>query len=205
VIFLVTSLGGFKIAGRIGEVNLDFFQAHLRSVQTSEGTPGSSVESRFSMADEAFHHFFAHPVVGEGFGRPLLTEIDETNGAVTRIPHNSSLTYLARLGLIGIIIWLAFHFLLIKRFISVLRQRSSGDDKLVSAFVLWLFLFYVLFVNVSLVEGPFEFPSGAVPFYFFMGFALGLMRWHLSDKNRGQLRASAFVNSASENLIASQR
>ncbi len=196
IIFLVTSIGGFKIAGRIGEVNLDFFEAHLRSVHTSEGTPGSAVESRFDMADQAFQHFFAHPVVGEGFGRPLLTDIDETNGAVTRIPHNSSLTYLARLGLIGFALWIAFHFLLVKRFISVLRRRSSGDDKLTSAFVLWLFLFYVLFVNVSLVEGPFEFPSGAVPFYFFMGFALGLMRWHLSPKNQRQPQAPAFVNSA---------
>jgi O-antigen ligase len=204
VIFLATSLGGLKIAGRIGEVNLDFFQAHLRSVETSEGTPGSSVESRFSMADEAFHHFLAHPVVGEGFGRPLLTEIDETNGAVTRIPHNSSLTYLARLGLIGFALWITFHFLLIKRFISVLRHRSSSDDKVVSAFVLWLFLFYVLFVNVSLVEGPFEFPSGAVPFYFFMGFALGLMRWHLSDKNKRQHRATGLVSSAEQSQMASR-
>jgi hypothetical protein len=198
VIFLVTSLGGFKIAGRIGEVNLDFFAAHLRSVQTSDGTPGSAVESRFDMADQAFRHFSAHPVFGEGFGQPLLTDIDETNGAVTRIPHNSSLTYLARLGLVGFFLWITFHFLLIKRFISVLRQRSSSDDKLVSAFVLWLFLFYVLFVNVSLVEGPFEFPSGAVPFYFFMGFALGLMRWRMSDKKKRQNLAPAFVKATSK-------
>ncbi|MFZ0277953.1 MAG: O-antigen ligase family protein [Candidatus Sulfotelmatobacter sp.] len=198
VIFLATSIGGLKIAGRIGEVNLNFFEAHLRSVHTSEGTPGSAVESRFDMADQAFQHFFAHPVVGEGFGRPLLTVIDETNGAVTRMPHNSSLSYLARLGVVGFVLWIAFHFVLIKRFVSVLRQRSSGDDKLVSAFVLWLFLFYVLFMNVSLVEGPFEFPSGAVPFYFLMGFALGLMRWHLSDRNKRQDRASACVNIASE-------
>jgi hypothetical protein len=34
------------------------------------------------------------------------------------------------------------------------------------------------------VEGAFEFPSGAILFYFFMGFALGLIRWHLSDRNK---------------------
>jgi O-antigen ligase len=124
--------------------------------------------------------------------------LNEVNGAVTRIPHNSSLTYLARLGVIGFTLWIAFHFLLAKRFISVLRRRSSSDDKLVSAFVLWIFLYYVLFMNISLVEGPFEFPSGAVPFYFFMGFALGLMRWQLSGKNKPQDRASGFVKSASK-------
>lgn len=183
VIFLVTTLGGLRISGRIGEVNLDFFKAHLRSVETSAGTPGSSIETRFDWANQAYQHFLAHPVLGEGFGQPLLTEIDETNGAVTRQPHNSSLSYLARLGAIGFVIWITFHFLLIKKFVNLLRQRRAFDDNVLFAFVLWLFLFYVLFMICSLVEPPFEFPSGAVPFYFFMGFALGLMRWQLSDKN----------------------
>jgi O-antigen ligase len=182
VILLVTTVGGFEISGRVGTINLDFFKDHIRSIHDSEGTPGSAVESRFIMADEALQHFRAHPVLGEGFGRPLLNEIDQTNGAVTRMPHNSSLSYLARLGIIGFALWIAFHFCLIKRFINVLRQRSSYDDKRLFALVLWFFLFYVLFMIGSLVEGPFEFPSGAVPFYFLMGFALGLMRWQLSDK-----------------------
>lgn len=204
VVFLVTTVGGLKISGRIGEVNLDFLKAHLRSIETSEGTPGSSREGRFDMVDQALQHFYAHPVLGEGFGQPLLSDIDETNGTVTRMPHNSSVSYLARLGLIGFVIWIAFHFLLIKRFISVLRQRNTCADKRLSAFVLWLFLFYVLFMITSLVEGPFEFPSGAVPFYFFMGFALGLMRWHMSDKNMREPRAAAFVSSAEQSLMASQ-
>jgi O-antigen ligase len=163
-------------------INLEFFKDHIRSIQNSEGTPGSSVESRYSMADEAFQHFLVHPVVGEGFGQPLLTVVDETNNTITRMPHNSSLSYLARLGTIGFALWIAFHWYLVKRFIYALRRRHGGDDKRLHAFILWLFLFYVLFMISSLVEGAFEFPSGAISFYFFMGFALGLMRWQLSDK-----------------------
>jgi len=176
IILLATTVGGIEITGRIGTVNLDFFKEHIRSIENSEGTPGSAVESRFLMADEAIQHFRDHPVLGVGFGRPLLTDIDETNGAVTRMPHNSSLSYLARLGAIGFAAWLAFHFLLIKRFIVALRRRNNCDDKWLASFVLWFFLFYVLFMISSLVEAPFEFPSSAVPFYFFMGFALGLMQ-----------------------------
>jgi len=198
VILLATTLGGLEISGRIGVVNLEFFKEHIRSLSDAEGTPGSSVESRFMMADEAFQHFFAHPVVGEGFGQPLLTEMDENhsegNNAVTRMPHNSSLSYLARLGVIGFAVWIAFHFCLIKRFIQAVRKTRTCDDKRLSAFVLWFFLFYVLFVIGSLVEAAFEFPSGAVPFYFLMGFALGLMRWHLSDKNKGERRLAGFVS-----------
>jgi len=203
VIFLVTSVGGLKISGRIGEVNLDFFEAHLRSLHTSEGTPGSSVESRFSMADQALDHFRAHPVFGAGFGQPLISDIDETNGAVTRMPHNSSLSILARLGLVGFVIWIAFHLSLITRFIGVLRRRRTFDDERMSAFVLWVFLFYVLFMIASLVEAPFEFPSGAVPFYFFMGFALGLMRWQLSGKNKREGMSAAFVKGAEHSRMPS--
>jgi O-antigen ligase len=195
VILLATTVGGLQISGRIGVMNLDFFKEHIRSISTSEGTPGSSVESRFSMADEAFQHFLAHPVVGEGFGQPLLTEVEGTSLIVTRMPHNSSLSYLARLGVIGFAVWIAFHLCLIRRFLYAFRQRPYCDDKRLSAFVLWLFLAYVLFMIGSLVEASFEFPSGAVPFYFLMGFALGLMRWRLSGK-KGEDRAVAFVSSA---------
>jgi len=86
--------------------------------------------------------------------------------------------------MIGFVFWVAFHFCLIKRFLSVLRRRNNCGDKRLYAFVLWLFLFYVLFMIGSLVEGPFEFPSGAVPFYFLMGLALGLMRWQVPQTNR---------------------
>ncbi len=203
VIFLVTTVGGLRITGRIGEVNLDFFKDHIRSIQTSEGTPGSSVESRFDMADQALQHFFVHPVVGVGFGQPLISDTDLNTGAVTRMPHNSSLTYLTRLGLIGFAVWIAFHFFLIKKFINALRQRRTCDDKVLSAFMLWLFLFYVLVMIASLVEAPFEFPSGAIPFYFFMGLALGLMRWQLADKNKREPRPAVFASGAELNLIKS--
>jgi len=202
VIFLVTTVGGLKISGRIGEVNLNFFEAHLRSIHTSEGTPGSSVDHRFTMADEALDHFRTHPVLGVGFGQPLLIDTDN-DGTVTRMPHNSSLSILARLGLVGFVLWIAFHLSLITRFIGVLQRRNTFDDKRMSAFVLWLFLFYVLFMIASLVEAPFEFPSGAVPFYFFMGLGLGLMRWQLSDNSKREHGASAFVKGAEQSRMAS--
>jgi O-antigen ligase len=187
VIVLVSTVGGIEINGRIGPVNLDFFKEHIRSIETSEGTPGSSIESRYSMRDEALEHFYAHPVFGEGFGLPLLSDIDMSNGAQGRQPHNSTLTYLARLGAVGVLFWIAFHVAMIKRFMYAYHQRQTADPR-VYAFVLWFFLFYVLFMIASFVEPPFEFPSGAVPFYFFTGYALGLIRWQLSPKsNKHQL------------------
>jgi O-antigen ligase len=187
VLFLATTVGGLDITGRIGPVNLAFFKDHLRSISGAEDTPGSDPESRVIMGKQAIAHFLAHPFFGEGFGQPVVNIIDEETGTPTRTPHDSSLTYLARLGGVGFVIWLGFHFCLWKGFLSVFRRRRFCDEQLY-AFVLWSFLFYVLFMMSSFVESPFEYPAGAIPFYFLMGFSLGLIRWHLFPQGqRGQL------------------
>jgi len=191
VLFAVTSWGGLEISGRIGPVNLAFFKDHIRSITGAEDTPGSDPQTRVTMGSEAFQHFRAHPIFGEGFGQPLVSVIDGDNGTVTRTPHNSSITYLARLGAVGFAFWAAFHLCLWRRFVYAYRQRRSCDKRLYS-FVLWFFLFYVLFMMSSLVESPFEYPGTAIPFYFFMGFALGLMRWHLSPQNKSVQPLPAF-------------
>jgi O-antigen ligase len=189
-ILLVTVVGGVQINGRIGPVDLNFFKDHLRSIETSEGTPGSAVESRYIMVDEAMQHFYANPVLGFGFGQPLLSEVDQRNGAIGRVPHDSSVTYMVRLGSVGLLVWIAFHFSLFRRFVYAFQQRSSANPQ-VYAFVLWYFLYYILIMITSFVEAPFEFPSGAVPFFFFTGYALGLIRWQLPETAKGNSRWAA--------------
>ncbi len=199
VVLLLLTVGGIEIPGRIGPVNISFFEEHIRSISGAEGTPGSRVQGRLDWDDQAFQHFLSHPLLGEGFGQPLLTEVDTNNaqGAVTRMPHNSSLSFLARLGVIGFAIWLTFHWCLMKRFIYALRQRRCCDKRL-SDLLLWFFLFYVLFMIESFVEAPFEFPSAAIPFYFLMGVALGLIRWHLPQTDRAERRPGSFVGTVQE-------
>jgi O-antigen ligase len=178
VLVLVTSVGGLQLTGRIGPVNISFLADHLRSITGEKVTPASSVQSRFDWTGEAMEHFRAHPIVGAGFGMPLINYVDEETGAVVRYPHNSNITILARLGVIGFALWLLLHFSLLKRFFSAYAQRKSSD-KQVYEMVLWIFLFYITVMVAALVEAPFEFPSSAVPFYFFMGLGMGLVRWRL--------------------------
>jgi len=178
VLLAVTSLGGLEISGRIGPVNLAFFKDHIRSISGAENTPGSDPQTRVTMGSQAFQHFLAHPVFGEGFGQPVVNVIDEETGTVTRTPHNSSITFLARLGAVGFALWMAFHLCIWKRFVHAFRQRNTCNKRLYD-YVLWTFLFYVTFMLGSFVESPFEYPEQAIPFYFLMGFALGLIRWHL--------------------------
>lgn len=193
----VTTVGGLQLSGRIGPITMDFFKEHIRSISGAEGTPGSTVQSRLEWYDEAFAHIEAHPFVGEGFGMPLLSYVDETSGAVVRMPHNSSLNLLARLGAIGLLVWIAFHASIIRIFIKTYRARRRCDKRLYD-FMQWLFLWYVLFMIVSWVEGPFEYPSGAVPFYFFTGLTVGLARWQVPDQTRVRSRAIAVARTPTE-------
>jgi hypothetical protein len=200
-LLLLTSLG-VEIQGRIGPVNADFLMEHLRSISGAEGTPGSSLEGRFDWTDQALKHFYAHPVVGEGFGMVLIdfTDYDHSEQAAVRQPHNSTLSLLARLGAIGIVPWVMFHWCLVKRFVYAFRQRRCFDKRL-SDFLLWLFMVYVIFMIESSVEPMFEFPSGAIPFFFFMGFALGLIRWRVPQKSAMELPTAAPAQIVSYNMV----
>jgi hypothetical protein len=188
IVFAVTGWGGLEVSGRIGKISPQFFIDHLRSIGGAEDTPGSDPMTRVTMAREAYAHFLAHPIFGEGFGRPVVEQYDWETGGWTRTPHNSSITYLARLGVVGIIFWAAFHICLWSRFFYAYRRRHSADKRVYS-FVLWAFLFYILFMMSSMVESPFEYPADAILFYFLMGFALGLTRWHLFPKKSEQIKA----------------
>jgi O-antigen ligase len=175
---LILTATGIEIPGRIGPVRADFFLQHFRSISGAEDTPGASVQGRMDWYNEVFSRIRKNPWLGEGFGQPLITFENELTGGVVRQPHNSTVTILARLGVIGLIPWLGLHIYIIKRFICAYRVRARLDA-LFRDFLLWLFMLYLVFMISALVEPSFEFPSGAIPFYFFLGLALGLIRWQV--------------------------
>ena len=190
-VLLLTTLG-IEISGRIGLVSLDFLKEHVRGISGAEDTPGS--HGRAGWFEQAFRHFREHPVVGEGFGMVLIdfTDYDHAENAAVRQPHNSSLSVLARLGTIGFVPWVAFHLYVLRRFLYAFRQRRYCEKRLADLIV-WLFMVYVIYMISASVEAQFEFPSGSIPFYFFVGLALGLIRYQIPQKRRGQLHQAALV------------
>jgi O-antigen ligase len=181
LLLVVATSAGVQISGRIGPVNLSFLADHLRSITGAKVTAASTVESRIDWTGEAMAHFYSSPIVGVGFGMALIDYIDEETGAVVRFPHNSNISVLARLGVVGFALWLLFHFSIVKRFVYAFTRRKDIDPQLYE-FILWIFLIYLTVMIGALVEAPFEFPSSAVPFYFFTGLGLGLIRYHLPPK-----------------------
>jgi O-antigen ligase len=188
VLALATGVGGIQLSGRIGPVNVNFLADHLRSITGEKVTAASTVESRVDWTAEAMAHFYTSPIVGVGFGQALINYIDDETGAVVRYPHNSNITILARLGVIGFGLWLLFHFCVIKRFIYAYSRRKQIDKQLYEL-ILWIVAVYITVMIAALVEAPFEFPSSAIPFYFFTGLALGLIRWRLPEQGKEILSA----------------
>jgi O-antigen ligase len=181
VILLITTLG-IQVKGRIGLVKVHFFEEHIRSISGAQGTPGSNIEDRVQWLDQAMRHFWTHPIVGVGFGQTLIhyRESNKLHTAV-RQPHDSNISILARLGVIGFAIWLIFNLFVVGRFIHGLWQRRYYN-RILSDFIIWLFLFYLVFLIDIGTEPGLEFPSSAISFFFFVGLAIGLIRWHVPRK-----------------------
>ncbi len=182
----ITSIVGLQMEGRIGTVNLSFIAEHAESL-TGKGTAPAegSVEARHDWYAQVFKRIRSSTwnlLVGEGFGQPLI-EYRQKN-VVTKVavdvrqPHNSHLTVLARLGLLGLTLWVILHVYIVSRFIYALRRRGNGDRRL-HELILWLFFYYIIAMFEASVQPGFEFSSGAIPFYFLTGVSLGIIRWQL--------------------------
>jgi hypothetical protein len=88
--------------------------------------------------------------------------------------------------------WVILHLYVLKRFIYAFRQRRYCD-KPMADLIVWLFMVYVVFMIEASVEAGFEFPSGSIPIYFFIGLALGLIRWQVPQGKEEQLPKAAYI------------
>lgn len=177
VLLLVTSLLPFDLPGRVGPTKVDFLKEHARSLLLERGTPAlGTIYHRWQWYKQVWERSRSSTtnlIFGEGFGKPLI-EFQGRGGVAVRQPHNTHLTVLARLGLVGLAFWTLFHLSIISRFLHTLLWRRHTDKSL-SGLVLWLFCFYLLSMIATTVQPHLEFSYGAIPFYFLMGVALDIM------------------------------
>lgn len=181
VLLLLTSVFGLELTGRVGPVNLTFLREHASSLLGQRDAPAAgTIDDRRDWYGEVWGRLRSDSTAllfGEGFGKPLI-DWYSAPGVATRQPHNSHLSVLARMGIVGAVVWLAFHYSILRRFAHAFRARAHVEPKLF-ALVMWLFLLYVILTIEMSVQPGLEFSNGAIPFYFFMGFALGLIRFRL--------------------------
>jgi hypothetical protein len=181
-LYLLASVLGIQLSGRVGPVNLTFLGEHASSLLGKRYAPAAgSIEDREDWYGEVWGRLRSDPtamLVGEGFGMPLIDFMDA--GVATRQPHNCHLSVLARLGVLGLVVWIAFHLSILKTFVHAFRARASLDSKLY-AVILWLFLLYIILMIDASVTPSLEMSFGSIPFYFLTGFALGVIRYQLKS------------------------
>ncbi len=194
LLFLVViSALGITIQGRMGPVNLSFVGDQIKTV-LAMGHANTRMVHEDDRADwygQVWDRVRSSPtnvVVGEGFGQALINFEDE-DGNPVRQPHNSSLTVLARLGFVGLSIWLLFIGLVLARFVGFLRMRSASEG--VTSTILWLFLCFLLFLEISSVQPELEFSHGTIPFYFLLGLGIGIMSIRKNSFDAGSIGARA--------------
>jgi O-antigen ligase len=172
--------------GRNNYVSLDFYLEHFETLNPEKSMPRVTRSSwRLNVWREAIEHWQATPVtivVGEGFGRPLtslrvaglsIADSSQILQIAVRQPHNIQLTILARLGLVGFIIWIFIQARFVFLFVRSLRKKKK--DSLEHALTLWLFLFFISGIIIASFQPWIEWPFGAIPFFIVSGFALAFI------------------------------
>jgi hypothetical protein len=192
VMLSAVSLTGTTLQGRMGPVDFSFIEQHAKTV-LALGDSNARMSHDVDRGDwyqEVWDRVRSSPsslAVGVGFGQVLI-DFENEQGIAVRQPHNSSLTVLARLGFVGLSIWLLFIGLVIVRYVRFLRTPSIPAG--VSTFVLWLFLQFILTLLDASVQPSLEFSHGAIPFYFLLGLGFATMR---SADDNGDLKPSPVV------------
>jgi O-antigen ligase len=179
-VLLLAVLTAMNVAvqGRLAPADTTFLREHVESLLLTPGTPGvGTLEDRANWYDQAWREIRASTLRilwGVGFGEPLIQFATPELVAV-RQPHNTHLTVWARLGLVGLAVWLALHLSILWRLAPGLRQSRPVSPEWRQTF-LWCCFLYLFSVLDTTVQPHLEFSQGAIPFYVLLGFTLGLRR-----------------------------
>ena len=174
----ITSVLGIHLQGRMGPVDLSFLEEHAKTI-LAIGDTNERMSHDVDRADwyrqtwSRVTSSTSHVIVGEGFGQALI-DFENEEGIPVRQPHNSSLTVLARLGFVGLSLWLLFIALITMRFVRALRKPFIQGPA--STLVIWLSFHYLVSLLQASVQPAFEFSHGAIPFFFIVGVSIGVMQ-----------------------------
>jgi len=178
-----------KIPGRLTEkVSFSFFIHHFEAIggisQTDEpglAAAASGVPLRLEWWTNILEQLTADPVAlltGLGYGLPLTNYVAGNDirpgGVLVREPHNSFLSVLARLGMIGAILWIWLHLELFKLCRQVFGYYHRLRDKEWINRLLIMLAYVVLILAEIIGEDALEKPFNIVPYYFFWGIILRL-------------------------------
>lgn len=121
---------------------------------------------------------------GNGFGFPVVEPSDIPDNAITNHPHNSFITILYQLGLIGFVLFFCAIFYFIASSIFFLRIYSVYYKNINYKFFALFFCFFMYCFLFSFNNVALEGPHHGIWFWSSIGFALSFKRKFLGNLNK---------------------
>jgi hypothetical protein len=181
-LLLLISVFEIRFAGRLSsEMSFDFLWNHILAIfgisekgQGGVAEAASGVSLRFGWWMRLYGELTADPatlLAGLGFGVPL-TDFRDTLGVTAREPHNSVISVVARLGLVGGVAWVWLQADLFRVAFRTYRQCNTSGQAVPARLVLLIVAFAVLTLASCFGEDTMEKPYNAIPYYVLWGAAL---------------------------------
>lgn len=166
---LIAAMGSISVEGRRGPVDPQFIEAHARTLLGEEGPMSGSIRGRQDWLSRTIEEVTKSPssiVVGLGLG-PDLTfgQLRGNDDRAIRKPHDDYLEVFARLGAVGLFLFLWF---LLACLIPIIRRARSGSG-LEERFCAWIFVACVVYLGVAGAQPLLSFPYGSIPLFFMLG------------------------------------
>jgi hypothetical protein len=181
-LLLLISVFEIRFAGRLSsEISFDFLWNHIMAIfgiaEKNHGgvaEAASGVSLRFGWWMRLYGELTSDPATllsGLGFGVPL-TDFRDTLGVMAREPHNSVISVVARLGLVGGAAWIWLQAELFRAGIRAYRECNVLGRFVEARLVLLIVAFAVLTLASCFGEDTMEKPYNAIPYYLLWGAAL---------------------------------
>ncbi|MBX3069827.1 MAG: O-antigen ligase family protein [Thermomicrobiales bacterium] len=113
---------------------------------------------------------------GKGFGVNLSVADGVSIEEDVRAPHNSHITILARMGVPGLMLWIAFNLALAIALLKVIRSRKPGIDPWLSAVAGWLLMYWLAMMINTAFDPYLEGPQGGIWYWSVVGLSLAVIQ-----------------------------
>jgi hypothetical protein len=180
VLLLFVAAFEIRISGRLSsEISWSFLWEHVQSIfgigsKGSVADAAGGVSLRLGWWIRLYNELtadLATLISGLGFGIPL-TDFRDTAGIMAREPHNSIISVIGRLGVVGGISWIWMQVELFRAGYGAYRACRRMKRQRDAEVVLLIMAFAVLTLASCFGEDTMEKPYNAIPYYALWGIVL---------------------------------
>jgi hypothetical protein len=179
---MVITTFDLRVSGRLTEkITMSFLWDHIQAIfgtgadrNDAVGAAAQGVSLRYSWWEQIYNKVTSDAVSllsGLGYGIPL-TDFFDDRGTSVREPHNSYISVVGRLGLIGMVCWLWVQLELVKAWVKVYHRTRRLAWSKGTEFLLLCIAFSLLLLANAMGEDAMEKPYLAIPYYALWGVCL---------------------------------